>query len=172
MGSGPTPPVFIEGQPAQDLAGRTAKSLKFHHPAAIYFGRAALKYQPQPRNLKAVTQLACKHIDVVTASGESAGIAANLFKIKKMHAAAGGQPRAIAGGITVENRRGCPHIAWCLIATGLSIILTKGVDFRNPDPILVARLQERISAEGELLQDFWPFPPLYKGYNKWVRYNI
>ena len=58
------------------------------------------------------------------------------------------------------------------LVIGISIILTKGVDFRNPDPILVARLQERISAEGELLQDFWPFPPLYKGYNKRVRYNI
>ena len=58
------------------------------------------------------------------------------------------------------------------LVTGISIILTKGVDFHNPDPILAARLQERISAEGELLQDFWPFPPLYKGYNKRVRYNI
>jgi hypothetical protein len=58
------------------------------------------------------------------------------------------------------------------LGTGISIILTKGVDFRNPDPILVARLQEHISAEGELLQDFWPFPPPYKGYNKRVRYNI
>ena|SRR5208283_3114860 len=114
MGSGPTPPVFIKGQPTQDLAGRIAKSLKFHHPAAIYFGRAALKYQPQPRNLKAVMQLACNHIDVVTASGEGAGIAANLLKIKGMHAAAGGQPRAIAGGITVENRRGLP--LYCMVS--------------------------------------------------------
>ena len=172
MGSGPTPPVLHRGA-ADPRSGREDRKVpQVHHPAAIYFGGAAFRYQPQPRNLKAVAQLACKHIDVATASGEGAGIAANLLKIKGMHTAAGGQPRAIAGGITVENRRGCPHIAWCLVATGISIILTKGVDFRNPDPILVARLQERISAEGELLQDFWPFPPLYKGYNKRVRYNI
>jgi hypothetical protein len=63
-------PCFIEGPPTQDLAGRTAKSLKSHHPAAVYFGSAALKYQPQPRNLKAVTQLACKHIDVITAAAK------------------------------------------------------------------------------------------------------
>ena len=114
MGSGPAPPVFIEGQPTQDLAGRTAKSLKFHHPAAIYFGSAALKYQPQPRDLKAVTQLACKHIDVVTASGEAAGIAPTCLKSRRCTRLPEARLRAIAGGITVENCRGLPP--YCMVS--------------------------------------------------------
>jgi len=81
-----------------------------------------------------------------------------------MHTAARGKPLAIANGITVENCRDyLPYITWHLVATGINLILTKDVDFYDLDPILVARLPERISAEGKLLQAFSPLHPCIRG---------
>jgi hypothetical protein len=76
---------------------------------------------------------------------------------------------AIASGITVENCRDyLPYITWHLVATGINLILTKDIDFYNLDPILVARLPERISAEGKLLQAFSPLHPCITGIIKWT----
>jgi len=76
-----------------------------------------------------------------------------MLNIKEMNTAA-------RGG---NCRDYLPYITWHLVATGINLILTKDVDFYNLDPILVARLPERLSAEGKLLQAFSPLHPCIRG---------
>jgi len=86
------------------------------------------------------------------------------LKSRSCITAARDKPLAIASGITVENCRDyLPYITWHLVATGINLILTKDVDFCDLDPILVARLPERISAEGKLFQAFSPLHSCIRG---------
>jgi hypothetical protein len=86
------------------------------------------------------------------------------LKSRRCITAARDKPLAIANGITVVDCRDyLPYITWHLVATGINLILTKDVDFYNLDPILVARLPERLSAEGKLLQAFSPLHPCIRG---------
>jgi predicted TIM-barrel enzyme len=90
--------------------------------SGIYFGGVAFKYQKLVKDLTKVTQLARNYVDVITASGEGTGKAANLDKIITMHEAAEGFPMAIASGVTPDNvDLYLPYIGAFLVATGISV---------------------------------------------------
>jgi predicted TIM-barrel enzyme len=123
----------------QPIANQIRDSLRFHNPKALYFGSVAFKYQVQPINLAAMTQLAAKHVDIITTSGEGTGKAADLHKIQTMRAATK-HPLALASGITPDNVADyLPLLDWFLVATGIS------KTFHELDPEKVAKLQTKIS---------------------------
>ena len=127
----------MEGQQNQEVAKPIRKSLKHQNPTALYFGSVSIQGPAPAANLKAMTQLACQYMDIVTTSGEGTGIAAGPAKVKEMHTSR----RRQAPGDRQRNHGGKlqglpPYITWYLVATGISLILTKDVDFYNPDPYL------------------------------------
>jgi len=87
----------------------------------LYFGGVAFKYQREVYNIEKVAQIAARYTDVVTTSGPATGQAADIEKIRRMKAAIGEKPLAIASGITSENVRDYLGISDCfLVATGIS----------------------------------------------------
>jgi hypothetical protein len=107
----------------------------------LYFGGVAFKYQRPVEDLTRAAQLAARFMDVVTTSGPGTGLAAASEKIAAMNEALGGQPLAIASGITPENVGDYLDLADCfLVATGISR------SFTQLDPERVRLLVERVRA--------------------------
>ncbi len=106
----------------------------------LLFGGVAFKGQSQIEYPGRAAELAAGCMDIITTSGYSTGIAADLSKIKLMHKGADGHPLAIASGITPENiREYMPYVDCFLVATGISISHTE------LDPTLVRKLVDAVS---------------------------
>lgn len=91
------------------------------HPAHLFFGSVAFKYQqPDPDPARAA-QLAHQLGMIATTSGEATGVAPPARKLARMRAALGDAPLALASGVTPDNAyelgRFLTHV---LVATGVS----------------------------------------------------
>ncbi|MDP3995772.1 MAG: BtpA/SgcQ family protein [bacterium] len=110
----------------------------------LYFGGVAFKYQRRVYEIEKAAQIAAKYIDIVTTSGPATGQAAEIEKIRRMKAAIGDKPLAIASGITPENVHNYLGISDCfLVATGIS------KDFTNIDPKRLKTLIENVRKGGD-----------------------
>jgi len=94
---------------------------------ALWFGGVAFKHQEQPDDLQLTTSNAVKYMSVVTTSGSSTGVKADLDKIKAMYGALGTRRiLAIASGLTPENVLDYrPYARYMIVSTGVS--------YPNPD---------------------------------------
>jgi len=133
-----------EGREDQTYAGGVAAVRQAAAPGCLYFGGVAFKYQRHVENLEAACRVAARYMDVVTTSGPGTGHAADVEKIRRMKAALGETPLAIASGITPENVADyLPHADSFLVATGISR------SFSELDP---ARVQSLIGQVRELAE--------------------
>lgn len=108
-------------------------------PRCLYFGGTAFKYRRPVADLETACKAAARHMDVVTTSGPGTGHAADLEKIRRMKAALGDFPLAIASGITPENVvEYLPYVDSLLVATGISR------SFTELDPAKVRDLVETV----------------------------
>lgn len=89
----------------------------------LYFGGVAFKYQREvaAADLTRTAALAARYMDVVCTSGPGTGYAADVEKVRAMHAGVGDTGAlALASGVTAENvRTYLPHVAAYLVGTGL-----------------------------------------------------
>jgi len=113
--------IVEDGEDQVAEALRFDRSRKNHGWNGLYFGGVAFKYQAPVADVALVAKLAVPYVDVVTTSGDGTGEAADLGKIKKMKAAIGEHPLAVASGITPENVHAyVPYVDCFLVATGIS----------------------------------------------------
>jgi len=109
--------------------------------AGLYFGGVAFKYQRTVTELATASEIASRHMDIVTTSGPGTGQSASREKIATMKQAMGEHPLAIASGITPSNVTDYLDVADCfLVATGIS------KSFTDLDKTLVRSLVERVRA--------------------------
>lgn len=95
-------------------------------PNCLYFGGVAFKYQRHVEDFESACRVATRYMDVVTTSGPGTGHAAEVEKIRRMKAALGVIPLAIASGVTPENVADyLPHADCFLVATGISRSFTE-----------------------------------------------
>jgi len=105
----------------------------------IYFGGVAFKGQAPVTDVAAAALFAVPFVDVITTSGKQTGMVAEIEKIRKMKAAIGDHPLAIASGITPENvAKYMPHADCFLVATGISY------SFFELNPYLVRDLEDAV----------------------------
>jgi len=85
-----------------------------------YYGGVAFKYQPQPKNLKSVSELADRRFSVVVTSGAGTGQAADIEKIKAIKSFIGTSSLALASGTTKENLyQYWPYVDVYIVGTSL-----------------------------------------------------
>lgn len=100
---------------------RNQEILHYWDTNFLYFGGVAFKYRKEVRDLKVVSRIAKRYVDVITTSGPATGIPAEIAKIKTIRESINNFPLAIASGITSENiRRYMPYANCFLVATGIS----------------------------------------------------
>ena len=110
----------------QPKADKVLELRRSRMPGCLYFGGVAFKYQRPVDDLEAACRIAAGYLDVVTTSGSGTDQAAELEKIRRMKAALGEAPLAIASGITPENVADfLPHTDCFLVATGISRSFTE-----------------------------------------------
>lgn len=104
-------------QPEADAVQQIQRTHDWH---GLYFGGVAFKYQREVTDVERAARVAARYMDVVTTSGPATGQAAAPDKIRRMKAAIGDHPLAIASGITPENVTDYLAFADCfLVATGI-----------------------------------------------------
>lgn len=100
-------PGIREGSNQQPVSDQTKYWLGGRKKTVIHFGGVAFKGQAQPEDLVAMTQLAARHLDVVTTSGSRTGSPAEMQKIKTMGKALNQLderlPLALASGVDKSN---------------------------------------------------------------------
>ena len=83
----------------------------------LYFGGVALDYESPTTVLEAITAAASRNVDVVTAGGPTTGQPPSSEQLKKVRAALGPQPLALASKITMESTEAfLPHVE-CFLPT-------------------------------------------------------
>lgn len=110
----------------------------------LYFGGVAFKYQRQVAqgDLGRAASMATAYMDVVCTSGPGTGCAADVEKVRALHAGLGGHAMALASGITPENVRGyLPFTQAFLVGTGIEASL--GV----LDPAKIEQLMREIGRD-------------------------
>lgn len=128
------------GAPQEDAAYlRTHISHNDYEMGILYFGGVAFKHQEPVEDVARAALIATEYMDVVTTSGDSTGVAADVDKIKTMKGAIGSFPLAIASGITPQNIADYRDFADCfLVASGIS------KSFTELDIIKVKELADRL----------------------------
>jgi len=132
---------IVEDRDTQEYAERVLASRQACAPDCLYFGGVAFKYQRHVDDLEAAGRIAARYMDVVTTSGVGTGEAAAEEKIRRLKAALGEAPLAIASGVTPDNvTHYLPFAEALLVATGISR------SFTELDPGLVQALIRRVRA--------------------------
>lgn len=104
-------------QPEADAVLQVQRAHDWH---GLYFGGVAFKYQRAVTDVERAARVAARYMDVVTTSGPATGQAAEPDRIRRMKAAIGDHPLAVASGITPENVTDYLAFADCfLVATGI-----------------------------------------------------
>lgn len=102
-----------------------------------YFGSVAFKAGPAVQDPARAAAAAMRHMDVVTTSGPTTGVAADIDKIRAMREAIGDHRLGVASGITPDNAQDyVPYVDDFLVATGISL------DFHTLDGAKVRALAD------------------------------
>jgi predicted TIM-barrel enzyme len=129
-------PGFPYGQAQMFLDYREARESE-----VCYYGSVAFKYKPPVVDLKLMTAIAAKYMEVVTTSGDATGHAAPVSKIKTMKEVLGEKSLALASGVDSENVHDyLPYVDDFLVASGISY------DFLNLNEKKVKELADIIHA--------------------------
>lgn len=110
--------MIDETSSSQTEADRLIRALSSRDRPPLLFAGVAFKGQRQPVDLESTCKLA-KRFDVVTTSGLGTGIAADPAKIRRMRAALGDHPLALASGVTADNVADYPGVNCFLVGTSL-----------------------------------------------------
>ncbi len=129
-------PGFPQGQAQMFLDYREARM-----SSVCYYGSVAFKYKPPVVDLRLMTMIAAKYMEVVTTSGDATGVAAPISKVRAMKEVLGNKSLALASGVDSENVRDyLPYVDDFLVATGISY------DFFNLNQDKVKELADIIHA--------------------------
>lgn len=111
---------------SQVVASHFDKERQRRNWTGLYFGGVAMKGQRHVRDLEEAARISKNHMDVLCTSGQATGIETPVDKVRRLKAALGEFPLAIASGVTPGNvRQYLPYVDVFLVATGVSDSFTE-----------------------------------------------